>query len=82
MLFAGRGVVHTAGVILWFFAMTQIPLAEVTAMNYLSPVYVTLGASLFLRIGHRLLLQGILTGKPPDRLLIELGGLARIGRGL
>lgn len=47
-LFAGRGVVHTAGVILWFFAMTQIPLAEVTAMNYLSPVYVTLGAALFL----------------------------------
>ncbi|WP_254604198.1 DMT family transporter [Leisingera sp. ANG59] len=47
-LFAGRGVVHTAGVILWFYAMTQIPLAEVTAMNYLSPVYVTLGAALFL----------------------------------
>ena len=34
--------------ILWFFAMTQIPLAEVTAMNYLNPVYVTLGAALFL----------------------------------
>jgi drug/metabolite transporter (DMT)-like permease len=47
-LYAGRGVVHTVGVILWFFAMTQIPLAEVTAMNYLSPVYVTLGAALFL----------------------------------
>ncbi|WP_027259478.1 DMT family transporter [Leisingera aquimarina] len=47
-LFAGRGVVHSAGVILWFYAMTQIPLAEVTAMNYLSPVYVTLGAALFL----------------------------------
>lgn len=28
--------------------MTQIPLAEVTAMNYLTPVYVTLGAALFL----------------------------------
>ncbi|WP_255354092.1 DMT family transporter [Phaeobacter sp. CECT 5382] len=48
LLFAGRGVVHSGGVILWFFAMTQIPLAEVTAMNYLSPVYVTLGAALFL----------------------------------
>jgi len=52
LLFAGRGVVHALGVILWFFAMTQIPLAEVTAMNYLSPVYVTLGAALFL--GERL----------------------------
>ncbi|WP_434086009.1 DMT family transporter [Leisingera thetidis] len=56
-LFAGRGAVHTAGVILWFFAMTQIPLAEVTAMNYLSPVYVTLGAALFL--GEKLALRRI-----------------------
>ena len=29
--------------------MTQIPIAEVTAMNYLSPVYVALGAVLFLK---------------------------------
>lgn len=48
-LFTLRGVVHTLAVICWFFAMTRIPLAEVTAMNYLTPVYVTLGAALFLR---------------------------------
>ena len=48
LLFAGRGAIHTVGVILWFYAMTQIPLAEVTAMNYLSPIYVTIGAALFL----------------------------------
>ncbi|UWQ20666.1 DMT family transporter [Jannaschia sp. W003] len=48
VLFAGRGAAHTLAVSLWFFAMTQIPIAEVTAMNYLSPVYVTLGAALFL----------------------------------
>ncbi len=41
-LFALRGVVHTLGVILWFYAMTRIPIAEVTAMNYLNPVYVTI----------------------------------------
>ncbi len=46
--FAARGVVHTVAVILWFFAMTQIPIAEVTAMNYLNPVYVTVGAAIFL----------------------------------
>ena len=51
-LFGARGVAHTLAVILWFYAMTQIPIAEVTAMNYLSPVYVTLGAALFL--GERL----------------------------
>lgn len=47
-LFGLRGAVHTGGVILWFFAMTQIPIAEVTAMNYLSPIYITVGAALFL----------------------------------
>ncbi|PVA06874.1 DMT family transporter [Thalassorhabdomicrobium marinisediminis] len=48
-LFAGRGLAHTLGVILWFYAMMRIPLADVTAMNYLSPVYVTLGAALLLK---------------------------------
>ena len=47
-IFAVRGLLQTAGVILWFYSMTQISIAEVTAMNYLSPVYVTLGAALFL----------------------------------
>ncbi len=51
-LFALRGGVHAMGVIAWFFAMTRIPLAEVTAMNYLSPAYVSIGAALFL--GERL----------------------------
>lgn len=46
--FALRGALHATGVMLWFFAMTQIPIADVTAINYLSPVYVTLGAALFL----------------------------------
>lgn len=56
-LFAGRGVLHTLGVMLWFFSMTQIPLAEVTAMNYLAPVYVTIGAAVFL--GEKLALRRI-----------------------
>ncbi|MFY0692130.1 MAG: DMT family transporter [Paracoccaceae bacterium] len=51
-LVGARGFVHTGGVALWFFAMTQIPISEVTAMNYLAPVYVTIGAALFL--GERL----------------------------
>lgn len=56
-LFAARGVVHTVAVICWFFAMSRIPIADVTAMNYMSPVYITLGAALLL--GERL---------PPRRL--------------
>jgi drug/metabolite transporter (DMT)-like permease len=57
-LYSLRGAVHTLGVLLWFFAMTRIPLAEVTAMNYLIPVYVTLGAVVFL--GERLRLRRLL----------------------
>lgn len=56
--FVARGLVHSLAVLLWFFAMTQIPMAEVVAMNYLAPVYVTLGAAVFL--GERLALRRIL----------------------
>ena len=47
-LCATRRVFHALGVILWFYAMVRIPLADVTAMNYLAPIYVTIGAALFL----------------------------------
>ncbi|WP_371168627.1 DMT family transporter [Aliiroseovarius sp. 2305UL8-7] len=47
-LFAVRGVVHTGAVLCWFYAMTQITVAEVVAMNYLTPIYVMLGAAIFL----------------------------------
>ncbi|TDK41428.1 DMT family transporter [Antarcticimicrobium luteum] len=56
-LFALRGVLHAGGVMLWFFAMTQIPLAELTALNYLSPVFVTIGAAVFL--GEKLAIRRI-----------------------
>lgn len=56
-LFSVRGICHALGVILWFFAMTRIPIAEVTAMNYLAPIYVTVGAAIFL--GEKLALRRI-----------------------
>jgi len=57
-LFALRGAVHTLGVMSWFYAMTQITIAEVTAMNYLNPIYVTILAAIFL--GERLALRRIM----------------------
>jgi drug/metabolite transporter (DMT)-like permease len=57
-LFGLRGAVHSLGVICWFFAMTQIPVAEVTAMNYLNPIYVSVLAVLFL--GERMAIRRIL----------------------
>ncbi len=58
MLSGARGVAHTGGVVLWFYAMSRIPIAEVTAMNYLNPVYVTLLAALLL--GERLAARRLL----------------------
>jgi len=42
-----RGDIHGIGVGLWFFAMARIPIAEVTALSYLTPVLMTIGAAVF-----------------------------------
>jgi len=47
--YAGRGLVHGVAVMLWFYAMARIPIAEVTAIGYVSPIFVTLGAVFFLK---------------------------------
>lgn len=47
-VFMARGGVHSLGVILWFYAMGVLPVAEVSALNYATPVFVTIGAALFL----------------------------------
>ncbi|KIN61714.1 Membrane protein [Sulfitobacter noctilucae] len=71
-LFGLRGFCHALGVILWFYSMTRIAIAEVTAMNYLAPIYVTIGAALFL--GERLALRRIVA------VLMGLAGAAIILR--
>jgi len=47
--YAGRGLVHGIAVMLWFYAMARIPIAEVTAIGYVAPIFVTLGAAIFLK---------------------------------
>ena len=71
-LFGVRGVLQALGVILWFFAMTRITIAEVTALNYLSPVYITIGAALLL--GERLAWRRILA------VVVAFGGMLIILR--
>ena len=85
-----RGAFHTLAVILWFYAMTRITIAEVTAMNYLNPIYVTLGAALLL--GERLPLRrvvaigaalvGALVILRPGVRELNLGHLAMVGTAL
>lgn len=57
-LHLGRGLVHVAAVICWFYAMARLPVAEVTAIGYLNPVLLTVGTVVF--FGERLALRRVL----------------------
>ncbi|SNY46718.1 Permease of the drug/metabolite transporter (DMT) superfamily [Pseudooceanicola antarcticus] len=86
-LVVGRGVFHSFGVALWFFAMARLPLADVTALNYLNPILITLGAGIFLgdKLAARRLaavgvaLIGALIILRPGLREISLGHIAMLG---
>ena len=44
-----RGVFHTPGYGLWYEAVAWLPLATMAALGFTGPIFVTLGAVLFLR---------------------------------
>lgn len=43
-----RGLVHTIGLVLWFLAVPHVPLAEITALGFTTPLFLMLGAAIFL----------------------------------
>jgi drug/metabolite transporter (DMT)-like permease len=43
-----RGLVHTVGLALWFSALPRIPLADTTAIGFTGPIFIMIGAYLFL----------------------------------
>jgi drug/metabolite transporter (DMT)-like permease len=57
-IYAGRGFLHGIAVMLWFYAMARIPIAEVTALGYTAPIFVTIGAAFF--FGEKLHLRRIM----------------------
>ena len=85
-LYFYRGIVHGAGVMLWFFAMARIPLAEVTAIGFSTPVFTALGAILIFHEKVRLRrMLAILAGfvgtlviLRPGFQTIETGSLAQL----
>ena len=48
-LYGLRGLAHGAAVLLWFYAMARISIAEVTAIGYVTPLFTTVAAVIFLR---------------------------------
>ena len=58
IIYVFRGLAHGFGVIMWFYAMSRIPIAEVTAISYTGPIYISIGAAIF--FGEKLALRRIL----------------------
>ena len=42
-----RNLLHTTGTGLWFLALPLVPLAEITAIGFTGPIFLTIGAMLF-----------------------------------
>ena len=86
-LFALRGALHTLAVILWFYAMARITISEVTAIGYLNPIVVTLGAGLLFGEGFRparmaaigVAMLGALVVLRPGLRELSPGHLAQLG---
>ena len=85
-LHASRGLVHGIGVMLWFYAMSRLPIAEVTALGFTTPIFTTAGAMLIL--GERVKnyrVAGILLGfigamivLRPGLRIIDFGAVAML----
>jgi drug/metabolite transporter (DMT)-like permease len=81
-----RGIAHGAAVMLWFFAMARIPISEVTAIGYTTPIFTVVGAVLIFgeRIHMRRIIAiiigfiGILIILRPGFETIEIGSLAQL----
>jgi len=77
-----RAVFHSGGYALWYSAVALIPLATTAALSFTGPLFVTLGASLFLgEKVRRARWAGVLAGFA-GVLVILRPGLAEIGPGV
>jgi drug/metabolite transporter (DMT)-like permease len=83
-LHLGRNLVHYAGQNLWFFAIPLIPLAQVFALEFTSPIWVMLMAAVFLgermtatkALAAALGLAGVLVVARPDFQSLDVGVMA------
>ncbi|WP_028725665.1 MULTISPECIES: DMT family transporter [Paracoccus] len=86
-LIATRGALHCVAVTLWFYAMSRITVAEVTAIGFLNPIIVTVGAALFMgeKLAARRIaavgvaLLGALVVLRPGMRPLDPGHLSQIG---
>jgi drug/metabolite transporter (DMT)-like permease len=86
-LFLGRGALHVVAVVLWFYAMARVPVAEMAAIAFLGPVMVLVIGGLMLGegLGGRRIAAvlvavagGLIVLRPGVREL-SLGHLSQLG---
>jgi drug/metabolite transporter (DMT)-like permease len=44
-----RGAIHSSALLIWFYAIPFVPIAETTAIGFTAPLFVLIGAVLFLK---------------------------------
>jgi drug/metabolite transporter (DMT)-like permease len=70
-----RGMVHTSALVLWFSALPYIPIADTTAIGFTTPIFVMIGAVIFL--GEKMIWERWVAA-----IIGTLGVLVVVGRGL
>lgn len=76
-----RGLIHAGGMFLWFMALPLISLAELTALGFTGPIFVTIGAALFLGEDVRLRRWAAVLVGFGGAMIIIRPGFAEIGWG-
>jgi len=80
-LHVGRGMIHACGMFLWFAALPLTSLAEITALGFTGPIFVTIGAALFLGENVRLRRWAAVLVGFGGAMIIIRPGFATIGIG-
>ena len=76
-----RGAIHACGMFLWFAALPITGLAEITALGFTGPIFVTIGAALFLGEDVRLRRWAAVLVGFGGAMIIIRPGIASIGLG-
>lgn len=77
----GRGIIHATSMIIWFWAITIIPLADATALSFMMPVFASIGAIVFMKEPSKLMRWISIAIGFLGMLIILRPGFSEIGMG-
>jgi len=80
-LHISRGAIHACGMFLWFAALPITGLAEITALGFTGPIFITIGAALFLGEQVRFRRWAAVLVGFGGAMIIVRPGLSEIGLG-